>query len=214
LDNRLEQDFRRGVVDAFTTLEVALATIDPSVGFNVEVKYPTTEEIRLFGLMQLERNEFVDRILQVVFEQVQRRHRLLYFSSFDVECCILLRRKQNIFPVFFLTEGGSHSPMMHLHDVRMTSLEMSVQVALENDLFGIVTANTPILEGGSKAMIKLLQSSGLVVLTYGKSNNEVSVVQEQLDANIGAVISDHVNYLQKNLRAKISSELLREQPLV
>ncbi|XP_076075749.1 glycerophosphocholine phosphodiesterase GPCPD1-like [Mytilus galloprovincialis] len=60
----------------------------------------TFEEINFF-----DRNKYVDTILRCVFQNAQSRR--IVFSSFDPDTCVLLRLKQNKYPVLFLTTGES-----------------------------------------------------------------------------------------------------------
>ena len=80
----------------------------------------------------LEVNHVVDTVLKAVFASAGKR--VIFFSSFSPEICILLSRKQDIFPVLFLTESG-HIPSA---DSRAASLQEAVHFARAWGLLGII----------------------------------------------------------------------------
>lgn len=91
----------------FPELSHALEVVDENIGFNVEIKWA-----QLLGDGKLEsdhksidRNIYLDCILNVVLAKAGRRK--IIFSCFDVDICMSLRNKQNMFPVMFLTLGRS-----------------------------------------------------------------------------------------------------------
>jgi glycerophosphoryl diester phosphodiesterase len=193
--------FYFGLRDTFTTLADLLRRMPASVGFNAEIKYPTAEEAAMLGLRPLERNAYVDRILDVVLGQGGAGSRPLMFSSFDPDVCLLLARKQAAHPVFMLTEGGTADPPFT--DPRCNSLAAAVAFARGAGLFGIVTHAAPLLAAPS--LIRLVQEeAGLVLCSYGRVNNDIEAVLLQQRAGIGAVIVDHVAHVTRTLRASAS----------
>ena len=66
--------------------------VPTKIGFNIEVKYPNTEEAEADGLNNAEINLFCDRILDAVFSFAKERN--IYFSSFHPEICLLMCKKQ------------------------------------------------------------------------------------------------------------------------
>lgn len=91
----------------FPLLEEALTVIDEKVGFNIEVKWAQLlENGQLEENHQgIDRNIYVDCILNTVLANSGKRR--IIFSCFDADICVMLRNKQNIFPVMFLTLGRS-----------------------------------------------------------------------------------------------------------
>jgi glycerophosphoryl diester phosphodiesterase len=194
-DHRLALSYYFGLRDKFCTLEQVFRVMDPGCGFNIEVKYPTAEESLMFGLRPMERNAYIDRILDVVFATA--RGRSIMFSSFDPDTCVILARKQNVYPVFFLTEAGTCEPSYF--DKRWNSLHAAVSFALNAGLFGIVTDVRPILE--APHIIRHIQERArLVLCSYGRRNNEIEAVKLQQQHRIGAVIVDHVAHITRTLR--------------
>ncbi|KAJ3049678.1 Glycerophosphocholine phosphodiesterase [Rhizophlyctis rosea] len=166
------------------TLEEALKKVPEKVGFNIEVKYPNLEEAEMEDLHSIEINVFVDKILEVVFEQAKGRN--IYFSSFHPEVCWMLSLKQNQYPVFFLTEGGSSST----YDVRCNSLIEAARFASRSGCLGIVTQVAPIIEAPN--LVRAIRESGLLLFTYGSMNNLVENVKLQKAYGVDAVIVDKV----------------------
>lgn len=92
----------------FPELREALTVIDEKLGFNIEVKWAqllangTLED----NHMSIDKNLYVDRILECVLAYSGQRR--IIFSCFDADICVMLRNKQNIFPVMFLTLGTTN----------------------------------------------------------------------------------------------------------
>lgn len=90
----------------FPELAEALTVIEDKIGFNIEVKWAQlldngATEDHLEG--HIDKNLYVDRILEVVLSKAANRR--IIFSCFDADICVMLRNKQNIFPVMFLVLG-------------------------------------------------------------------------------------------------------------
>ena len=187
LSNTAAFDSPGGLSDhSFCTLAEALAIIPGHTGFNIEMKYPSADEERAYGLRHIERNEYVDRVLDCVFGHYSKHSRRvdndsrkghpitsttatnyhtgalearsIMFSSFDPDVCWILARKQSVFPVFFLTEGGTNDDPCA--DFRCNTLDAAVAFALEAGLRGVVTDVTPLVADPS--LIAKIQSLPLV----------------------------------------------------
>ncbi|KAI8904579.1 Glycerophosphoryl diester phosphodiesterase family-domain-containing protein [Powellomyces hirtus] len=168
----------------FATLEDALKNVPTKIGFNIEVKYPNLEEAEQDDLHNAEINVFCDRVLEVVFDHARDRN--IYFSSFHPEICWMLSMKQNHYPVFFLTEGGTE----HTSDARANTLHDAVRFAARSGCLGIVTKVDPILD--APGLVRAIRESGLLLFTYGAKNNVVQNVRLQKNWGVDAVIVDKV----------------------
>ncbi|KAJ3300308.1 Glycerophosphocholine phosphodiesterase [Borealophlyctis nickersoniae] len=180
------------------TLEEALKKVPSRVGFNIEVKYPNLEEAEKEDLHNAEINLFCDRILEVVFEHAGDRN--IYFSSFHPEICWMMSMKQNQYPVFFLTEGGTATT----YDMRCNSLLEAVRFATRSGCLGVVTHVAPILE--APGLIRAVREGGLLLFTYGALNNEVENVRLQKAYGVDAVIVDKVKSVVGELQRGSGSE--------
>ena len=114
-----------------------LLQLKEQVGFNIELKYPVNDiGIQDKGFLVPERNEYLSKILQVVFSMCESRQ--IFFSSFDPDVCLLLRQKQARFPVFLLTDSGT----VHIHgDPRASSLRGAVNFAKKTSFDGYCGAH-------------------------------------------------------------------------
>ena len=83
------------------------------LGFNIEVKYPMPVSVEGKGDGQSEldmakinvaKNDYMNRIIQCV--EAVPSVRSIYYSSFDVDCCLMLLHKQAHYPVFLLIGDG------------------------------------------------------------------------------------------------------------
>ncbi|KAB2610087.1 glycerophosphodiester phosphodiesterase GDE1-like [Pyrus ussuriensis x Pyrus communis] len=165
--------------DPHCTLQEAFERVEPSLGFNIELKfddYIVYQEDSLFRVLQ--------SVLQVVFEYA--RDRPVIFSSFQPDAALLVKKLQNTYPVFFLTNGGNEL----YYDVRRNSLEEAIKVCLEGGLQGIVSEVKGVFRNPG-ALTKIKEAK-LSLLTYGKLNNVPEAVYMQHLMGIEGVIVDFV----------------------
>lgn len=198
----MEKDQEEAFIrDNLPTFRECFKRLPDSLGFNVEIKYPAAEDIKEEGLVVAERNEYVDTILNVVFDCAGDRYEIIlsdfrniFFSSFDPDVCILLRLKQPRYPVFFLTHGGTEV----FSDIRMNSIQQAIRFAKSNHLMGIVSHAHPVIR--TPQLVRSVKRTGLLLCTYGTENNEVANVDLQERFGVDAIIVDHVAYVSKHLQ--------------
>lgn len=138
----------------FPQLADALEAIDEDVGFNVEIKW---NQKLIDGTMEIDRinknrNLYLDCILNVVLSKAGRRR--IVFSCFDPDICTMLRVKQNLYPVMFLTIGVTERYAMY-HDPRGSTMTMSAYHAYANELLGIVAHSEDLLRDSSQVCTRL-----------------------------------------------------------
>ncbi|KAL6139391.1 hypothetical protein ACLB2K_057696 [Fragaria x ananassa] len=153
--------------------------VEPSLGFNIEIKFDdhiVYQEDYLIRVLQ--------SILQVVFEYAKDRP--IVFSSFQPDASLLVKKLQNTYPVFFLTNGGNEI----YYDVRRNSLDEAMKVCLEGGLDGIVSEVRGVFR--NPEMVTKIKESNLSLLTYGKLNNVAEAVYMQHLMGIEGVIVDFV----------------------
>ncbi|KAL7721992.1 GP-PDE domain-containing protein [Entamoeba marina] len=160
----------------FPSLEHVFTLVPEHIGFDIEIKYPTTtEETKKLGFM--ERNEYLNRILEVK----------IFFSCFDPDVITLLSIKQHAFPVFLLTTGHVNP---ELTDSRRDSLKSAIEFAQRMNIHGIVTeANAVLLEPN---LVNECHERGLVLMSYGAINNEIESVKKQRKYGVDSIITDRV----------------------
>ncbi|KAM3460163.1 hypothetical protein NHJ6243_006209 [Beauveria neobassiana] len=197
------------IQDAHATLEELLATLPEEIGFNIELsrlnvpvpglvrcakngaEYQRLHEAVEAGVasVTIDINTFVD----VALEKIKRLagHRPIILSSFTPEICVLLKFKQNAYPVLFITNAGK-LPMMD-KELRAASLQIALKFARYWQLSGLVLACDTFLL--CPRLISLVQNAGLVCASYGLGNNDPVNAKIQDDAGIDILIVDKVKLI-------------------
>ena len=121
----------------------------------------------------LEANHVVDTVLDIVYRLAEKQK--LFFSSFSPEICILLPRKQDIYPVYFLTESG-HIPSA---DARADSLQEAIHFARAWRLPGIIARSQPLVTNPD--LIQYVKDSGLQCISWGELNDEPQNAEGSFD---------------------------------
>lgn len=175
----------------FPQLADALQLIDMSVGFNIEIKW----SMRLIdGTLELDssidRNLYVDSILNVVLAKAGNRR--IVFSCFDPDVCTMLRYKQNLYPVMFLTLGVTDKYPQY-HDPRCNTIESAVSNAHAMELLGIVAHTEDLLRDSTQ--IKLATDLKLIVFCWGDDNNSVDTIKLLKGLGVHGVIYDKMDVL-------------------
>ncbi|OKL56316.1 hypothetical protein UA08_08438 [Talaromyces atroroseus] len=177
----------------FATLEELFKKLPKSVGFNIEMKYPSLyeSEEEEMDTYAVEVNSFVDTVLNKVYELGEGRN--MIFSSFNPDICLLLSFKQPSIPVLFLTDAGS-SPV---GDIRASSLQEAIRFASRWNLLGVVSTAEPFVL--CPRLVRVVKESGLVCVSYGTQNNNPDNAKLQVTNGIDAVIVDSVLAIRKGL---------------
>lgn len=170
--------------DPLCTLEDILQKVDKSVGFNIEMKF---DDNKIYEESELK------RIIQVTLKIVNKyaEGRPIMFSSFQPDAAQLIRKLQDTFPVFFLTNGGCEI----YADPRRNSLDEAVKLCLEGGLDGIVSQVRAIFR--NPTMVPRIKESELSLLTYGTLNNVPEAVYMQHLMGIEGVIVDFVQEIKE-----------------
>lgn len=204
----------------FPQLSEALDRIDSGVGFNIEIKW---SQERIDGTHEsqiiVDRNLYLDCILEVVLAKAGDRR--IVFSCFDADICTMLRYKQNIYPVMFLTQGIT-SKYIKYADPRCSTIEYAVRSSCCMELLGIVAHTEDLLRDASQVslssfylaplqkvmknsvvQINLAKEQGLVIFCWGDDNNCKDTIKYLKDLGIHGVIYDKMDVLSsKNTRVR------------
>ena len=159
----------------------------PRLGINVELKYPSQEEVGAFGLRMLPPAEWVGAVWRVVAEEAGGR--AIVFSSFDPDVAAAMRALQAVYPVLFLTMAG----LELFGDKRMNGLPQAAEWAVEAGLEGVCTHASAVV--GRPGVVAGLRERGLLVGTFGGQNNAVGCVEEQVREGVNMIIFDAVGRL-------------------
>uniref|UniRef100_A0A2P2JFP6 glycerophosphodiester phosphodiesterase n=2 Tax=Rhizophora mucronata TaxID=61149 RepID=A0A2P2JFP6_RHIMU len=165
--------------DSLCTLQDVFQQVEPSLGFNIELKFDdhiVYQQDHLACVLQA--------VLKVVFEYAKDRP--IIFSSFQPDAALLVKRLQSAYPVFFLTDGGSHI----FYDVRRNSLEEAIKLCLEGGLEGIVSEVKGVFR--NPGVVTKIKDAKLSLMTYGELNNVPEAVYMQHLMGIDGVIMDLV----------------------
>lgn len=165
--------------DYLCTLQEVFEHVSPHLGFNIELKF---DDNIIYPGVNL--NRALQTVLQVVFQYAGNRP--LFFSTFQPDAARIIRELQSVYPVLFLTEGGTAKH----DDRRRNSLDDAIQVCQEYDLHGVVSEVRGVLKNPS-AIIKARESN-LAILTYGQLNNVREAVYIQYLMGVNGVIVDLV----------------------
>nr|XP_043634789.1 glycerophosphodiester phosphodiesterase GDPD1, chloroplastic [Erigeron canadensis] len=170
--------------DHSCTLQEAFEKVKPGLGFNIELKF--VDDV-------VYKQDHLIHVLQVVLKVVSEyaKDRPIIFSSFQPDAALLVKKLQQKYPVYFLTNGGTEI----YDDVRRNSLEEAKKVALEGRLDGIVTEVKGIFRNPSA--VREIKDSKLALLTYGKLNNFPETVHVQHLMGIDGVIVDLVEEITR-----------------
>ncbi|RLM74532.1 glycerophosphodiester phosphodiesterase GDPD2-like [Panicum miliaceum] len=175
--------------DALCTLREAFEGVDRRVGFNVELKFDDDlayTEAALTAVLQAVLKTCLPTAAsaQVVFERADGRP--VIFSSFQPDAAQLIRKLQDKYPVYFLTNGGTQT----YADPRRNSLEEAVRLCVAGGLQGIVSEVRAILR--RPAAVAEIKEAKLSLMTYGQLNNVPEVVYVQHLLGVDGVIVDLV----------------------
>lgn len=165
--------------DSLCTLQEVFQHVSPHLGFNIELKFDDNI-IYSGGALSYA----LQAVLQVVFQYAGNRP--IFFSTFQPDVAQVARELQSLYPVLFLTEGGTAK----YDDARRNSLDNAIRVCQEYDLHGVVSEVRGVLKNPS-AILKA-QESNLTLLTYGQLNNVWEAVYVQYLMGVNGVIVDLV----------------------
>ncbi len=147
----------------FPTLQELFEELDPHLGFNVEIKYAM--EYRQGGSEQnhfFERNEYIDCILRCLITYAGKR--VIVLSTFDPDCASMLRLKQTLFPVLFLTQGEKGDWPQFL-DVRTWSINIGLYFIVAEHLSGLAAPALDILS--NKDFVQHVKESKKLLFIWG-----------------------------------------------
>lgn len=173
---------RRHIIhDTFNTLEELFKGVPDHVGFMVELKFPSEIAQAQKSIRVKERNLFVDKVLKVVFDRCASRK--IIFMSFDADVCLLLRRKQSSFPVFFLIDIGVVDPDFDHFDHRLLGIDNIIQFVKQTGIEGITSSADAIVNNAN--YVKKIRENNLCLNAYAISEKNFNQLKElQIDVMI------------------------------
>ncbi|KAE8153479.1 Glycerophosphoryl diester phosphodiesterase family-domain-containing protein [Aspergillus avenaceus] len=182
--------------DSFVTLHNLLSQTPDSIALNIEIKYPMLSEAAdewQSDIYTIEINLFVDTILRDILSHPSCRSRPIMLSSFSPEACIVLSLKQDLFPIWFLSEAGN-TPA---GDVRASNLQEAIRFATRWNLDGVGIYSDPFVF--APRLVGAAKEKGLMTGSYGILNDDPEGAKVQAAAGIDMLIVDCVRLISQTL---------------
>ncbi|CAG8537801.1 10627_t:CDS:2 [Paraglomus brasilianum] len=215
-------DLSKMIRRSFLSLKELLTSLPASIGVNLEIKYPTVREMARYWFSDIpDINSYVDTILQTVYDHAQNYHlkdgsgdqaesmnaRRIMFSSFNPAICTALNWKQPNYAVFFNSYCGFGDERIYRgkkrkysdenkddnvedYKGRDTSIKEAVKFAKGNNLLGLICEATLLVQVPS--LITYAKEAGLILTTFGTSNNDPPNVRLQIRYGVDALMVDGV----------------------
>ncbi|XP_060652449.1 glycerophosphocholine phosphodiesterase GPCPD1 isoform X1 [Drosophila nasuta] len=159
----------------FPRLVEVLQQLPKSLGIDVEIKWPQRRQGGGSEAEQtIDKNFFADRVLHEVIRYGCGRP--LIFSSFDADMCTMLRFKQNIFPVMFLTQGETKK-WQPFSDLRTRNFMAAVNNAQAFELAGTAPHAEDFLGENAAQMLQQARDQGQIAVIWGDDCNSKERVQ-------------------------------------
>uniref|UniRef100_A0A3B5K6Y1 Glycerophosphocholine phosphodiesterase 1 n=1 Tax=Takifugu rubripes TaxID=31033 RepID=A0A3B5K6Y1_TAKRU len=174
----------------FPSLSQIFHAVPEHVGFNIEIKWicqmkDGSWDSNLSSYFNM--NTYLDIILSCVLQQAGQRR--IVFSCFDPDICTMVRRKQNKYPILFLTQGISQT-YPELMDIRCQTTQIAISFAQSENILGICGHTEELLK--NLAYIGDAQSKGLVVFSWGVDNNDHENRRKLREQGIDGLIYDRI----------------------
>ncbi|XP_037820386.1 glycerophosphocholine phosphodiesterase GPCPD1 [Lucilia sericata] len=184
----------------FPTFEDFLTKVNKSVGFDIEIKWPQLKSSGAWESIQtIDKNLYIDRILDVMLKHGCGR--LSFFTSFDADICSMIRYKQNMYPVMFL----SSSKEANFVDPRSDTIYDSVNTAQAFDYAGIVPNAVFIKKNPAWVDVALKQNKKIFL--WGGDLKDRESIDWFIAQNPTGVIYDRMDlYLPANRTSAFESE--------
>lgn len=182
--------------DQFPTLAEVFEEIPRHIGFDIEIKMATEDD--LVKTHDEEITRVVDTILSTIdaleahaaLEGFPKRP--LVFSSFDPDVCSLVKSRRPSDTVMFLSTGGTS---WHA-DPRRMSIQAAIEFATSNHLQGIIVDSGALF--AHKDTVAKAKARGLVTMTYGLENDDPQWVAAQHELQVHGIIVDDVERISRH----------------
>lgn len=176
----------------FPTLEKILNVIDPKIGMMLEIKHPQlidhgNDTLESETENFFDRNDYLDKILETLFEHSGDRKIIL--SCFDSDACIMLKKKQCVYPVIFLTQGQTmkYPPFK---DFRTLSIPAAIKFARAEQLVGISAHSEDLLRESS--LIADVKHARLALFCWGQDNDNMDNVNYLKSQGVDGIITNKI----------------------
>jgi hypothetical protein len=120
--------------------------------------------------------------------------RVIVLSTFDPDCASMLRLKQTLFPVLFLTQGEKGDWPQFL-DLRTWSINIGLCFIVAEHLSGLAAPALDILS--NKDFVKHVKENGKLLFIWGDEASDKEVSKCLLELRVDGLIFDHVAELKE-----------------
>ncbi|KAH8293147.1 hypothetical protein KR044_006625 [Drosophila immigrans] len=161
------------------------------LGMIIEIKWPQRDSNGRWeqdGCKPgFDRNFYVDTILELVFRLAGKRR--IFFSSFDADICLMVRFKQNFYPV--LLQVCDHEQPVQFLDQRVSLLDNALFFAHNLEFLGLsVNTNVVLRKPMTVGQIRELR---LQVLVWGTHANDAAVRDKLKRWGATGVVFDRID---------------------
>ncbi|BFZ04119.1 hypothetical protein BsWGS_07158 [Bradybaena similaris] len=177
----------------FPTLCAALNCVPSSVGFIIVVKYPQCLDN---GQMEVDNYFDLNTVVDVIVSSVMKNgaSRKIIFASSDANTCIMLQKKQNMYPVIYRCQVlNSEHPSYQ--DIRAKSFEAAIHFAVLEKLLGVEFLTEEIIK--DPKIIRKTHSAGLVLFAWSDKQTVRESHLSHIDAVVSSSIWFHLSYGMK-----------------
>ncbi|RIA87384.1 hypothetical protein C1645_777448 [Glomus cerebriforme] len=215
-------ELQKLIHQSYLSLEEVLKILSPSLGVNLEIKYPTVYEVSRFCFSDIpDISSYVDTILQTVYDYAQSHtisngseilnnkstNRSVMFSSFNPAICTALNWKQPNYAVFFNSYCGFDNEEINRGKKRKGREDNETYEDVEKDKRctsikeAVKFAKSNNLLGvicDATLLVKVpslitnVKQAGLVLTTFGAANNDNRNIILQDKYKVDAKVIDGV----------------------
>ncbi|XP_016979610.1 glycerophosphocholine phosphodiesterase GPCPD1 [Drosophila rhopaloa] len=177
-----------------------LDLMDPDVlpvgmGFLIEIKWPQMTNSRRWesGSFKptFDRNFYVDTILEIVLKNAGTRR--IVFCSFDADICVMVRYKQNLYPVTLLLEDPNSQ--VQYADQRVSVLENAVAMGHSLEFLGLTLHANSLLN--KFATMAFLHQMNLEAFAYGSPTTDLEIRNKLRRHGVLGIIYDRLDQLDQ-----------------
>ncbi|ELQ74906.1 putative starch-binding protein [Trachipleistophora hominis] len=167
------------------TLEDVFKHLNDGLVFNLELKYPTKDEMDEFNISEtIPRETFIQHIMKVVYRYKNRR---IFFSSFDISILISLKQYDTSAHIFFLKDFEYSGSLKDFVPLFSQELRICVLSGIDGIVFGSSTLN-----GDLALLFNFIRSLNLKIILYGERLKDRNFVKQVNDLHIvyGFIVDD------------------------
>nr|XP_039267512.1 glycerophosphocholine phosphodiesterase GPCPD1-like [Styela clava] len=186
-DPKFHQDDLHPHFRPFPSLQEVFEAVPEHVGFDIELKWPHYHVDKTWyhdvGRYYYDANEFLDSVFDVVFKHGGSR--VIMFSCFEANICTMIRRKQNKFPVVYLTNGDSSTDIPFM-ELRSRYNRLAIPFCSSENFLGLCTGEKDAYS--DPTLVEKIHNSGLKFFLYGdnicKPENREILTKQGVDGII------------------------------